>query len=111
MVKIGRGERCRIKTGTYAGDGAATQAITGVGFQPKTIIIYHQTPARLQGYGVKTDQDGANALYLDMALGGIRYVTDMIISLDPDGFTVGDGTGNANYFNINTITYTFIAWG
>ena len=32
-------EICKIKTGTYTGDGSIGQAITGVGFQPKAVEI------------------------------------------------------------------------
>jgi len=34
---------------------------------------------------------------------------DVVISLDADGFTIGDGTGGTNYFNVNLETNTYMA--
>ena len=31
---------CKIVTGTYDGDGATSQAITGIGFKPKYVKIW-----------------------------------------------------------------------
>lgn len=98
-----------IHTGTYQGDGGVTLAITGVGFQPKYVIIWTQAIVQI-GIAWKSDQDGINASVLDLAAGLLRYITDMIISLDADGFTVGDGTGVANAFNINLQDYTYVAY-
>ena len=100
----------RIKTGTYTGDGAATQAIVGVGFQPKLVIIHKQIPGQnVYDQGWKTSSDGINTMFVQ-ADAGFRYGDDHIISLDADGFTVGDGTGWANVFNINAIDYAYIAF-
>lgn len=101
----------RMATITYTGNGAATQAITGAGFQPKTLIVYRQTGFQSRGFGVKTDQDGLNAIFMDFTTLVVSYAPDMIISLDADGFTVGDGTGITNIFNVLGVTYTCIAWG
>ena len=38
------------------------------------------------------------------------YKDDHIISLDADGFTVGDGTGDGNRMNANGIVYEYLAW-
>lgn len=91
-------------TGTYTGDGAATKAITGVGFQPKYLIIFPQlATAGLLGF--KSNQDTT------YAFGPAGYQQDHIISLDSNGFTVGDGTGSSNYFNVNARIYTYLALG
>ena len=63
------------------------------------------------GMGFKTDQDGLLADVFNNATTLWRYVTDMIISLDADGFTVGDGTGVANILNVLGATYTYICFG
>ena len=51
-------------TGTYIGDNAATQAITGVGFQPRAIFIYEQQDpvGNWSNWGRKADVDGIMAL-------------------------------------------------
>lgn len=104
------GTIARIKTGTYTGDGAATKAITGVGFQPKHLEIISNADTAPTMRFVKNDQMGT------LAFGGDPNVfetkPDVIISLDADGFTVGDGTGaNANWCNTNTKAYAYTAWG
>jgi len=99
----------RMTTGTYTGDGAATQAIAGVGFTPRFVIIYRQDVVN-KTPGWKIDQDGVfcGLLNTDTWI----YADDMIISLDVDGFTVGDGTGyGLNAFNVVTIVYTYICFG
>jgi len=104
------GAASKFVTGTYIGDGAATQAIVGVGFQPKGIIIYVQSnvmPHYMPHY--KITQDGLNSIW---GGGTWVYINDNIISLDADGFTVGDNTfGGANLLNINLVQYTYIAFG
>lgn len=100
----------RFATGTYTGDGAATQAVVGVGFQPRVVILY----ARVTGVdtpGIKTDQDGALSYVLDTSVGW-RWQTDNIVSLDADGFTVGDGTPLAlNMCNVLARVYTYVCFG
>jgi len=104
----------RIKTGTYTGDGAASQAITGVGFQPTFVIVLERVDNR---YGIltKTDKDGVNAhaFASDGTYMWADYDDDLLISLDSDGFTVGDGTAAqmGNEFNYSGREYTFIAYG
>ena len=102
---------CRIATGTYIGDGMATHSITGLGFRPKVVRIYERVDPQNQGFAMKTDEDGGNTLFFDFLGGQMRFLTDMIISLDADGFTVGDGTGFGNILNVAPLTYTYIAWG
>lgn len=100
-----------IATGTYTGDAAATKAITGVGFQPKVLMIYTQLDGISIGIAIKTDQDGTSAGYGYLGTAW-QYETDQIISLDADGFTVGDGTGGTggNALNTSGRVYVFIAW-
>ena len=81
-------------TGTYTGDGNATQGIAGVGFQPRFIIIYphEQLATGNSPISLRNDQDGLNALLYWSGGRWFRYQIDEIISLDVDGFTVGDGS-------------------
>ncbi len=92
-------------TGEYTGDGTATQSIS-VGFQPKVVIIYTQAASVTSMLVVKTDQDGTGSYTLTYG-----FATDHVISLDANGFTVGDGTGGSNLYNVNARLYTYIAFG
>lgn len=99
-----------FKSGPYVGDGTPTLAITGIGFQPKFVIIYCQIPGAGGYYvGYKCLDDGTKTF---IAKAGNRvYEDDHVISLDTDGFTVGDGTGGAgNFFNVNLRNYAYQAW-
>lgn len=104
------GAPSKFATGTYMGNGAATQAIVDVNFQPKAVIIWEQRNLNAGTPQWKCDQDGANNLMYSSGFAGPQMIADMIISLDVDGFTVGDGTGSSNRVNINLITYTYIAF-
>lgn len=104
----------RFATGTYTGDGAATQAVVGVGFQPKFVWILSRgvVPNALNTAveGLKTDQDGVNSMYWVGVFW--RYEADDIISLDADGFTVGDGSvWGFNMFNWLGSVYNYMCWG
>lgn len=90
-----------MKTGTFTGDGNATQVITGLGFQPRCLIVYGVTYQAHKW--MKSNQDiGGQCQVLDT----IEIQSDVIISLDPDGFTVGD------FETMNTLgeTYAYIAF-
>jgi hypothetical protein len=93
--------------GTYTGDTAATKAITGVGFSPKIVIIYGQVAAR--AVGIKSNLDSTKTFVL-VSNAATLYADDQIISLDADGFTVGDGTGTANHMNLAQ-AYVYVAFG
>lgn len=97
---------CRIKTGTYTGDGAATQTITGVGFEPKAVLIVKHVANYAYLY-LKNDQMGLYAFYNSGNWAYPTYVIDVIISLDSDGFTIGDGLS----INNNGEVHSFICWG
>jgi len=81
------GGGAKIFTGFYLGNGNPTQAITGVGFRPKFVMVWCATTIN-HGPFIKTDQDGLLTLLHDNQLQFLLDV-DAIISLDADGFTVG----------------------
>jgi hypothetical protein len=109
-----------IVTGWYAGDGAATLAVTTAnGNAAKlaalnlddtdgrwVIHIYARSATGTFGeyikFGNRTGSDGLNSLHIGS--GGQHYGTDMIISGDADGFTVG----TSNKINETGTTYNFI---
>ena len=100
----------KFKTGTYTGNGNSTQAITGVGFQPKFVLIYDHTLSGAPNLLFKTDQDGLYAFYLWLygSSSNFNYATDVVVSLDADGFTVGN---SGTIANTNGNVYTYIAFG
>jgi hypothetical protein len=100
----------QITTGTYTGDGAATQAIAGVGFLPRFVFIYRED-GFVSTPGHKNDRDGLNTSFQWDGGSDWRYRTDQIISLDADGFTVGDGSGSWNTFNVNLVKYHYVCFG
>lgn len=113
ILPTGTEDTVKLETGTYVGAGNSSIAITGVGFQPTVVMVYRHSNV-YDDFAVKTDQDGTYCKFMSNAVsaGQWRWGEDHIISLDPDGFTVGDGTPLAeNIFNINGIPYTYICWG
>ena len=99
-----------LKTGTYTGDGNPTQAITGVGFEPKVVMIYSQNAGvGPKGLAMRATDDVAlksALLRLDGASSGYSYADDLIQSFQADGFTVG-----TYYMNELANVYTYIALG
>jgi len=80
---------------------------------PKVVIILQQFDDTGLPMGFKTDQDGPYAQAINPGRAALDYEEDHIISLDSDGFTVGDGTGTSsgNSFNYNGRGYSFICLG
>lgn len=102
---------CRIRTGTYTGDGGVAQAITGIGFQPKYLIIIQSFGASMnQRMDYTTDQHGAGLSDYQTAAVYKGNEPNHIDSLDPDGFTVNDGGTDAPPNKLGDV-YIFIAFG
>jgi len=99
----------RFTTGTYTGDGAATLVITGVGFQPRFVFIVLQSDFEQDQIFFKSDQDGLYAKQIFTS--DLRWDVDVIISLDADGFTIGDGSTSINLVNCVDLVYAFMCWG
>ncbi|MCJ7560481.1 hypothetical protein MUO79_07665 [Candidatus Bathyarchaeota archaeon] len=103
-----------LATGTYTGDGAATQAIVGVGFRPRFVQIYdHLNPNDVfTSLPWKTSSDATETWFIPViGANNYRYENDQIISLDADGFTVGDGTPFLNELNVLGREYTYVCVG
>jgi hypothetical protein len=91
--------KSRIKLGTYSGNGAATQAITGVGFQPNLVLV---CPSHVNyDSWLKLETMGINA----KAISETNYTNNVIISFDVNGFTVG----NSGYINVTGVVYHYLA--
>lgn len=103
---------CRITTGQYTGDGTLAQAITGVGFAPKAIMVWaHLTVENInvaKGGCVKIDQMANNicASYY----WGRSFYDNAVVTLDADGFTVDDDNAD-DHPNKLAQLYDFVAWG
>lgn len=102
----------RIKTGQYTGDGSTSQAITGIGFQPKFLhIITHETVAWTNVNRHLRDENSAISYVLDGVTGhSATGLGEFIESLDADGFTVDDAGIDAHP-NKNLQVYDFVAYG
>ncbi len=87
--------------GRYTGDDAATQAITGLGFQPDLLIV--KADGAYQGWMVHKDMSDGDAKGM---VGSSALVTDRISTLDANGFTVG----THDEANKNAVIYYFIAF-
>lgn len=92
-------DAARVAMGSYTGNGTS-QNITGVGFNPKFVIVQNTANAPYW----KWTTHGSTNSYSPSA-GGVS--TTMITGLITDGFSVGSGA-NANS---NTVTHYWIAFG
>ena len=108
----------RVKSGTYLGDGAVALSITGIGFRPKYLKISPSLATDLTGTvifetweDVNDDDPGGQSL-AHTAIATSEHITahDVIVSLDDDGFTVGD-RGTNQHPNQVGVTYNYLAIG
>lgn len=105
----------KVYTNAYQGDGTTSQAITGVGFQPKYVKIWEAVGTdntNIDSY-MTTDNivdDNASGGAIEDAGNTLKFRTGRIISLDSDGFTVDDAGSDAHP-NQDTIWYNFICYG
>ena len=89
-----------VTSGSYAGNGSASRAITGLGFRPDVVII-------------KGDSSSVRAVIRTATMAASKEMTDSaaattgyVLSLDTDGFTVG----SSSRVNQVGITYYWIAF-
>jgi len=94
----------KIKTGSFTGNGAVTRAITGVGFQPIAVLLHGNSD---EWPLFATDQMvSGHCLQFSGA-----DLTNGIVSLDADGFTVGNGATVHNAANENAMPFQWVAFG
>ncbi len=112
------GVDAQINTGSYTGDGATSQAITGVGFQAKYLVITRRSTIEAD-LGAKELIWTTDVIIDDIAAGaaineGVTnfpgVVDNSIITLGADGFTVDDD-GADEHPNKNTTVYNYLALG
>jgi len=100
-------------TGTYTGDGTTSMGVTGVGFQPKVVMVCPKyTASTLTNFYIACDQMNSALCYKIHSNSGTGNYTlaNKIISLDADGFTVDDAGSDIDP-NKNNEVYVYIAWG
>lgn len=92
----------RVVTGTYTGDGVGgSSAVTGVGFQPKMVIVQGRTGDSFANWTKTDTHGGSNSVKSNTA----AFVTDGVTSLDADGFSYGIDADD------NTAIYHYICFG
>jgi len=116
--QINGSDVARIKTSTYTGDGTTSNAITGIGFQPKYLRIWRRQTADANARIIETTDtivdDNANGMAFFFKYNGT--VTDItakdnrVKTLDADGFTVSDD-GTDLSPNKDTIVYNYLVMG
>lgn len=120
ITAASNGTSTQIATGTYTGDGNASQAITGVGFQPKFVMVgedFSSDQIPYTTWGFKVDQfNGNHSINVSGNQGGHNEVWvdggnyGWISSMDSDGFTV-NGTDATLGWNQSSTTYWYLCLG
>ena len=91
-----------MNTKLYTGDGAASHAITGVGFQPDWVWLKNRSGA--DNNSLNDVVRGANKNLVSNNANSEATTTDQLMSFNSDGFTVGaSGSANTNGNN-------FVGW-
>ena len=113
----GPGKRrfCRITTGQYTGDGTVSQPITGVGFPPKFVKIWVRKTvvvAECSRMFEKVDTMSGTICQIHHCVAGAEHQArdNALISLDADGFTVGDAGADDDPNKLGE-TYCYMALG
>ena len=104
-----------FETGSFTGDGATSQAITGVGFTVRYLIItLRATTAAAQ---VAAGEQFTSDVIIDDNAAGMSWETsspatliNSTIALGSDGFTVDDG-GSDLHPNKSAQVYNYVAFG
>jgi len=117
---IDAGSQANIATGSYTGDGATSQAITGVGFTVKFVYITRRLTADNTFFGITEviwtsdvivdDNAAGYAVSMEDSAGAVKGETNAIIALGSDGFTVDDAGGDADP-NASSVVYNYVAIG
>lgn len=93
--------QAEVVTGTYDGDGLASHAIDGLGFEPVVVIVKgdHAAPAVIRTSSMPAGTSKALA-------GDQAPFTDGILGFTADGFTVGDGAA----VNSDGVKFSWVAF-
>ena len=92
----------------YTGNGAASHAITGVGFQPDWVWLKNRSGA--DNNSLNDVVRGANKNLVSNNANAEATTTDQLMSFNSDGFTVG-ASGSANTNGNNFVSWNWKANG
>ena len=95
-------------TVTWTGDGTASRAITGVGFQPDW--VWYKTRTQAYDHNAVDSTRGATNQLRPNTNGFGYSAADQILSFDSDGFTIGSG-GDANQNGEDYVAWCWKAKG
>ena len=99
-----------FNTKLYTGNGSSTQAITGVGFQPDWVWIKNRTDAHW--HNLTTAVNGpAKTLRSNTTTAEVDNSSSGYVSVfGADGFTVAEGSSDAEEVNTNSDNYVSWNW-
>ncbi len=107
MLVFAASVSAKVKTGTYIGDGAASRSITGLGFAPVVVIIKGNDTDAADDLTSAVLRSATMPAGMSKPLKGDQGLSgNMILSLDPDGFTVGSN----RRVNANTVAFHYVAF-
>ena len=102
-----------FNTVLYAGNGSATQAITGVGFKPDLVWVKNRTAAVshccVDGVRAAPNQLGSDLTDAENTSGNAYGVYGGVSALGTDGFTVSLGS-DPTYQATNKSAQNYVAW-
>jgi hypothetical protein len=104
-----KGASGEMKVGTYVGSGAATQSVSGVGFQPDYMIAMPEVGS---GPGVPVSAGSTFPANTSFDFDATQAGPNCVIALQADGFQVGNGSGSTNCGNLtaSSATFHYVAW-
>lgn len=110
-----QGRMLSVKSGFYTGDGALTQAISGLGFRPVFLMIMVRQTTDGLGTGVfltwpDVQDDITGGAMIAILATTVLVQSNTVASLDADGFTVDDNNNDENP-NTNATLYNYFALG
>lgn len=92
LPSAGGSSSVQVLSGLYTGDGQATQVITGIGFTPDMVFVKSAGATSNESYFRTSNMPATESFPF---IGGAK-ITNGILSIDADGFTVGPNSATNN---------------
>jgi hypothetical protein len=93
------------KVGGYTGDGTSNNSITGLGFQPRFLLLKRTDASSIGNWSIFDSANGVSVRNYVNIGNGWQTGTSFVSSFDSDGFTLG----TAAEYNINSASYIYLA--